>query len=342
MTNGGPLQSVLESKLASLTNSQRRVIPAASGTAALHAVCAAWSLKHGKTLRWATQAFTFPSAMQGPLADAIVIDNDWSLGGPCLSKLSERSLEFDGVVVTNLFGMLTDMASYVQWCQENSKLLIFDNAATAIGVAHGKCIHDMGDGAIISLHETKPVGRGEGGAIFVDTSMHDFVNRAMNFGFSSLGAYGVCRVGHRYCSNWRMSDIAAASATAYIDRIVKYDLVGKINDLICHGVNELNKYPGLALLPGLRFPDPAMPPCICLTLPRHVNVESLIARLAAQERPIEAKQYYRPLCDGAEAPQAWAVFNSCICLPIHVDMHPADVAGMLQTVASEVACSNEV
>lgn len=172
---------MLETRLSELTKSQRRIVPAASGTDALHALCAAWSLKCGKTLRWATQAFTFPSAMQGPLYGAVVVDNDWALGGPSLSKLSERINELDGVVVTNVFGMLTDRVPYVQWCKDQSKLLIFDNAGTGVGFTPGldTCIHDVGDDAFISLHETKPLGRGERGAVFVDADMHDFVIRAM-------------------------------------------------------------------------------------------------------------------------------------------------------------------
>jgi dTDP-4-amino-4,6-dideoxygalactose transaminase len=44
LTNGGPLQAVLAARVQTLTGCQNRVIPAASGTAALHALCAGWSL----------------------------------------------------------------------------------------------------------------------------------------------------------------------------------------------------------------------------------------------------------------------------------------------------------
>jgi hypothetical protein len=67
LTNGGPLQAVLAARVQTLTGCQNSVIPAASGTAALHALCAGWSLKLGRDLRWVTQAFTFPPATQGPL-----------------------------------------------------------------------------------------------------------------------------------------------------------------------------------------------------------------------------------------------------------------------------------
>ena len=41
----------------------------------------------------------------------------------------------------------------------------------------------IGDGSIISLHETKPLGRGEGGAVFVSAEMVPFVHKALNFGY---------------------------------------------------------------------------------------------------------------------------------------------------------------
>lgn len=52
-----------------------------------------------------TQVFTFPSSIQGPLASALVCDIDSKLGGPCLQYLDSHVGEFDGVVVTNVFGM---------------------------------------------------------------------------------------------------------------------------------------------------------------------------------------------------------------------------------------------
>lgn len=162
VTNGGPLQQVLMKTLQQLTGSTRMVVPAASGTAALHALVAGWSLKLGGPLRWATQAFTFPSAMQGPLADSIVVDHDPLLGGPSIKELERVLDQVDGIIVTNIFGLQVRIAEYEAWCTEHGLLLIFDNAATAIGLYGDHCIHDAGDGAFISLHETKPLGRGEG------------------------------------------------------------------------------------------------------------------------------------------------------------------------------------
>jgi carbonic anhydrase/acetyltransferase-like protein (isoleucine patch superfamily) len=168
VTNDGPLQLVTASKLKSLVRTTLEVQLCANGTAALHALVSAFNIRDKKEYRWATQAFTFPCSIQGPLIDSIVLDHDAELLGPSMAQLEARKEEFDGVIVTNVFGLQTDVLAYERWCRKNKKLIVFDNAATPVGfAADGRCIHDIGDGSIISLHETKPFGRGEGGVVLM-------------------------------------------------------------------------------------------------------------------------------------------------------------------------------
>jgi hypothetical protein len=63
-TNGGPLQKILSRKVRELCDSKRIPILTSNGTAALHALACAFELKAGRRLKWATQAFTFPSSIQ--------------------------------------------------------------------------------------------------------------------------------------------------------------------------------------------------------------------------------------------------------------------------------------
>eukprot|EP00953_Heterococcus_sp_UTEX-ZZ885_P000825 967-Heterococcus_DN1.PRE.1 len=158
-------------------------------------------------------------------------------GGPCRVALNRVCDDIDGIIVTNIFGVACDVLWYEQWCQQHNKLLLFDNAATAIGyAADGRCIHDIGNGSIISLHETKPIGRGEGGAVIVDSEVQQHVMCAMNFGFSA--ATGV-RLGHRGCSNWRMSDIAAAAICDHLDTVINDNWVQRCSNLARFAQQEL-------------------------------------------------------------------------------------------------------
>lgn len=122
LTNDGPLQRVASAKILNFCGSDtslRQVLLTASGTAALHTLAAAWEIQKKKRLRWATQSFTFPSSIQGPMSDSIVLDIDIEHGGPCVKQMEEVKDQFDGVVVTNCFGQPNALLVYEKWCKEN-------------------------------------------------------------------------------------------------------------------------------------------------------------------------------------------------------------------------------
>lgn len=277
--------------------------------------------------------------MQGLLHNALVLDIDEALGGPDMAGLKDNISTFDGVIVTNVFGYQADLPAYERWCATHDKLLIFDNAASAFGFVDVRSIHDFGDGAFLSLHETKPVGRGEGGAVFVSDDLHPYVVRAMNFGFSN-GLLGVCREGNRVCSNWRMSDIAAAAAISYLENVMSTKWVLRYASLVRHTIDSAEKHGLGALEAGHPYTLtlPTIPSCLFLRVPEAASgkVGTLIQHLASLPRPIEAKQYYRPLADVAAVPRAWALFEGSICLPFHLDLNPADVDYMLQHLRNAV------
>lgn len=318
LTNDGPLQRLISEKIKKFCGTQRTVLMTTNGTAALHVLATAWEIKLNKRLRWATQAFTFPSSIQGPLCDAIVLDMDDVLLGPSMKKLQELKDCIDGVVVTNIFGQVADCIAYENWCKQNGKILLLDNAATAIHFTQDKrSIHDFGDGAFISLHETKPLGRGEGGAIFIPPSLNLYAHRAMNFGFN---IYSTERISHRFASNWRMSDFAAAAICDHIDFVEEDDWIRKHKELMIFSMEEISsKFTGIELYNDITFP--ALIPCLFLIIPSATCDFDLVATYLHRCSPsIEAKRYYRPLSSHEEAPVAWKLFNKSICLPFHYGM----------------------
>ena len=330
LTNDGPLQAVLQSKVKNLVQCESDVLLCASGTAALHSLVSAYALKEEKSLRWVTQAFTFPTSIQGPLQSAIVFDNDEKYFGPSVKEMDARKEEFDGVIVTNLFGYQCDIEFYEEWCKKEGKLLVFDNAATPVGfLKDGRCIHDVGDGAMISLHETKPFGRGEGGAVMVKKDMIKFVHRAMNFGFDVKASV---RIAHRLASNWRMSDFAAAALCNHLDMIDEGGWIAKFHDLVKRATllfKEKNITVGVNDLADGQFCN-----TLFVKLPESCSLEpdELCKKLVALG--IEAKHYYRPLSD--EAPVAWAWYNRCICLPCHFGVTEEKLHYMLDSTVKYV------
>lgn len=322
LTNDGPLQAVVTAKLKSLVRTNRDVLMACSGTAALHALVTGHALMVGKPLRWATQAFTFPSSIQGPLAQAKVCDIDPTLNGPCMRFLEEAKDDFDGIIVTNVFGMQVEIVEYERWCIRCGKLLIFDNAASPLGfIEDGRSIHDVGDGAIISLHETKPFGRGEGGAIIASRELAPFVHQAMNFGYDIPNQV---RVPNRQASNWRMSDFAAAAICDHFDTMIDQKWEAKLQELTRSAVEQLEQC-GKRLAYPIRYPT--VLGCLFVRLLDGSNAEAICQRL--NSHGIEAKHYYTPLVSRSEAPNAWNLYDTTVCLPFHLDMSREDLRKMI-------------
>lgn len=210
---------------------------------------------------------------------------------------------------------------YEQWCMCNGKLLIFDNAASPVGfLDDGRSIHDVGDGAIISLHETKPFGRGEGGAVLTSREIAPFVHQAMNFGYDILKQL---RVPNRQCSNWKMSDVAAAAICDHFDTIGSDKWEENFQTLIQHAIHKLEER-GSQLAFPIRYPTILSCLFVRLDGPRgeaitqHLNLHS-----------IEAKHYYRPLVSRCEAPHAWQLYDTTVCLPFHLGVSRQGIAKMV-------------
>lgn len=322
LTNDGPLQIGLSVKLKKLVGSKKEILLTCNGTAALHALVAGLSLKEDRVLRWVTQAFTFPSSIQGPLSKSIVCDIDPILGGPCMVFLNKNISCFDGIIVTNVFGFQVDVKNYEEWCNNNRKLLVFDNAATPLGFLEDcRSIHDIGNGAIISLHETKPIGRGEGGAVISSRDVSLFVHQAMNFGYNVAKQI---RMPNRTSSNWRMSDIAAAAICDHLDTIFIDNWKQKLRDLAQFATEVLAKKE-LSLAFPLTYPT--ILSCLFVQL-KNKNGSLICQKLNSQG--IEAKQYYTPLIPREQAPVAWNLLDSTICLPFHVDVTRDDIRRMIE------------
>lgn len=313
------------------------VLLAASGTAALHALVAGYNIVAGRALRWATQAMTFPSAVLGPLRGSVVVDNDPVHYGPSLSGLDSVCDAIDGVIVTNMFGFLCHTSKYVEWCQRNHKLLLFDNAATPMSSAAAEsnsCA--AGDGAFISLHETKPWGRGEGGAVVCPAgAIAAAVHRAMNFGFE----YGqTVRVSHSESSNWRMSDIASAFIQSHIEALTESGTDVRVQ----HIVDAVDAYLADDHHNGLRLqwaiPVQAgsrlFPACLFLRVrDLYPAPPPLAVHKFSAATGIEAKQYYLPLTGPEQAPVAWGWYLRIFCLPLHwKTATPEEAIGLIRSL----------
>jgi dTDP-4-amino-4,6-dideoxygalactose transaminase len=307
-TNNGPNVRQLEVLIRDTLriNNDKAVICVNNGSAAIHALISAINMYHDKEHYWSTQSFTFPSSAQGMLKNVEIVDID----SDCGPDISQCHSNIDGIIVTNIFGNVVEINKYVDWCKSNTKILLFDNAATPFTFYNDQNSLNFGTGGIISFHHTKPIGFGEGGAIIVDKMYEYSVRRCINFGINNdTGARW-----NVWGSNYKMSDISAAYIIQYFEGFE--DIMTHHTKLYVYMKNHLPE--NIKLFPNKSVQSPFL---ACFTL-----VSSLFSSSSTLNKLIDAgihcRKYYRPLID---TPRATELYNNLICVPCTVDMTVNDI-----------------
>ena len=185
MTNNGKNVKELQSDIKGMFNltENKEVLMTCNGAAGLQALVGGFNIHYNKKLRWAVQAFTFPCSNQGLLIDSIIMDIDHNMG-PNIDMLEKKKDDYDGVIVTNCFGCSTNISIYEKFCKENYKLLLFDNAAAPMTQYNNTNHLNYGNGCMVSLHHTKPIGFGEGGFIVFNKNYNESMKKAICFGYT--------------------------------------------------------------------------------------------------------------------------------------------------------------
>jgi dTDP-4-amino-4,6-dideoxygalactose transaminase len=214
-TNNGPVKIRLEKYLHSFLkiDKSKKVLCVANGTLALHAIDYYLKLKQHKKIKWITPAYTFPSCAIGGMDTKIL---DINLNDFCI--LEEELLKennYDGLIITNLFGAYPDIDKWEKFCKDNNKILILDNASSPLSKYKDINISNYGDFSFGSLHHTKIIGFGEGGFIICNEEDYDGLTSAITFGFKGNRIY------NENSSNYKMSDVQAAFI---LDHLMSFDL----------------------------------------------------------------------------------------------------------------------
>ena len=145
-------------------------------------------------------------------------------------------------MLTNLFGSCPhDFFKWIDFCQENKKVLIFDNASSPLSKVNDINICNYGDFSFGSLHHTKYLGFGEGGFAVIPSDYYDEFEEILGFGFTK-GA--IRRTYNRHSSNYKMSDISAA---AILQQILKFNFENHLEAQSKY-LELISKYPEIKLL----------------------------------------------------------------------------------------------
>lgn len=328
-TNIGPVIPRLEGLIRDLfkIEEHKAVILSSNGTTALHALVAGLNIYRKKELLFVTQAFTFPSARQGPLRDSLIIDIDPNHDqygiGPSFREIQAYKGVIDGIIVTNVHGNLVNIDEYESWATRHNKYLIFDNAATGYSFFKGKNSCNYGTGAIISFHHTKPFGFGEGGCVIVDREYEKMVRLSLNFGLDN--SLGKASVYSNQASNYRMCDINASFIMSFLQEKFE-DIVKRHREIYMLVQEECPA--GYRLFPN--FSDD-IPVCSSICLIKE-NTDQVID---VEKFPFIARKYYKPL--DRESKWSWILYDNIVCLPCNIDLTDDQIRHMLNYLADLTA-----
>jgi len=307
-TNNGPVKLLLEENLKSFCgiDTNKAVVCMSSGTAALHAIMFHCQCRHGTDkhrLRWVTPAFTFPSvSVNGEAFDVDVLDVDPETY--TLPKDEGLLSVYDGIVITNPFGVALEVDWWVDFCRAFGKILVFDNAGSALSYHSGKNLHNYGAYSFGSLHHTKTVGFGEGGFAVLPEEEYDAVNRLAGFGLTPQRDYS------HMSSNFKMSDVSAAFVLSHIDG---YDLEAHLRTQarLAESVSRIEGLEVFGYAPGVVYGS---------SFPVLGTHETSLDELA-NDRVVVMK-YYRPI---EPLPNALDLYNRMINFPLHIHFSEEDI-----------------
>lgn len=296
--NRGPLWHLLKNSYQSYFGNlnNKAVIPCSSGGVALQAIINLLNIKYNKKLRWCVSSFSFYNVSRGALSDSIIIDSD-SKGMISIDELNKQNKRifnnFDGVILTNVFGLLTDFSTYQEWCLKNNKILIIDNAA---GISTN--IPNISYQAF-SLHHTKPYGFGEGGLAVIDECDYEL--------FLSLIEYKPMINHHKdWLTNGKLSDWSSAPL---IDRLANSDLWVPLYQMQARRIKNIAFELGISLLGDSEIPKMSLP----LIFKKNIELQ--------ENKYIKLGKYYQPL---KQTKNTMNIYNRILNFPCHPDVKNLD------------------
>lgn len=324
LTNYGENVQILEDFFAKkfyLSEANKVAIVAANASCAIQAVVSGFKTFFKKDLKFATQAFTFPSSAQGCLRNVSIIDIGAD-GGLDLDKIDADKV--DGIIVTNCFGHVCELENVQKWGEFHEKLVIFDNAATPFSFYNNKLCHHFGVASVVSLHHTKSVGYGEGGLIIVDKQFENVIRSMCNFGFNQRKK----QFWNSDAGNFKMSEISAIYIAEFLEN--NFDIIVEHNrKLYLYFHEKVAKMKGITSFPNACHST--TPVVSCLAILFETNYARNMVKEILSKHNIEVKTYYKPLTN-QWSEKSKSFYSRIMCLPCHVDVsckHVDDVLGII-------------
>lgn len=284
------------------------LVPVANAGAALEAMARLLAKHAGRRLCWVGSPFSFWNLGRGYFADMRFVDCD-DRGLLDLAQLGDVDpAAYDGFILTNPFGLYTDISAYTAFARRHGKSLIVDNASgvhTQIPDWHWQAF---------SLHQTKPHGVGEGGLALVHADLAEELYDLVNYGEG----------GHRsehWFQNAKLSDISCAF---HIDRLERAKEWRPLYEEQRQRVCEIARAAGLRPLaePESGIPMTSMP----FVAPKPIAQEAIQAT-----KHLTFAKYYKPL---SAQPVVTRVYENIVNISCHADIAKVGDLDILQDILS--------
>ncbi|HEV8000757.1 MAG TPA: aminotransferase class I/II-fold pyridoxal phosphate-dependent enzyme [Planctomycetaceae bacterium] len=340
LTNGGPLVSELEHRLAQEAG-VKHCVATSNGTAALELAIRALGLV-GEVL---VPAFTFIAtahALAWHGLRPVFCDVD-----PATHTLDPQDVarkirpQTSAILGVHLWGRVCDIASLTAIAQEHKIPLLFD-AAHAFGCTyHGRPIGGFGACETFSFHATKFVHCGEGGAVATnDDRLAERIRLRRNFGFS--GYDRVSSIG----TNAKMSELAAAVGLTSLDNLGTIVAVNRQNYDAYR--RRLRSLPGLQLLSHDAHEQSNYQYIVLEVDPRQTGLsrDELVQVLVAEN--VLARRYFYPGCHRMEPycsdpatvtctlPVTESLADRVLALPTGMQLDESDVSRIVVILAEAI------
>ncbi|MFI2620346.1 dTDP-4-dehydro-6-deoxyglucose aminotransferase [Streptomyces sp. NPDC018584] len=241
LTNGGPLTTELESRIADLAG-VRHCVATCNATAALQLVLKASGVTGQVIMPSLTFAATPHSAAWTGL-EPVFCDVDPVTGCLDPARVEELITPATGAILgVHLWGRAAPVGQLEKLAAEHGVALFFD-AAHAFGCTSGdRPIGSFGNAEVFSLHATKTVMAFEGGAVTTDDGeLAERLVALRNFGIDrdkSVTAVGM---------NAKMSECSAAMGLTSLDAFEATRERNRENHALY--LSELRGVPGIEVLP---------------------------------------------------------------------------------------------
>jgi len=310
LTNNGKNVLNLQKKIKDIfkISDDKEVLLTCNGAMGLNALVGGMNTYFNKQLKWVVQSFTFPCSNQGMLMNSLILDIDENMG-PNINDLELHKEHYDGVIVTNCFGTASNIELYENFCKNNNKILLFDNAASSFTYYKKKNILNYGNGTMVSLHHTKPIGFGEGGFIIFDKKYLESMEKTICFGFTNKDKYNY----NLYANNYKMSELACIYIDNYLINLV--DIYKHHVKMIIYFIEKLesaNLNNFVKLITNFANYNESLMSTIPILFNFSIDIDLFV------KKNIEAKKYYHPLNINSEF--SMKIFNNIICLPLNIDI----------------------